>query len=299
MIEVIWDQSTAKAWQGYYELATYAAFQQHWAYGSLITAAGGTCHRAVIKYDGQVVALAQISVRRRIGFLRIGLCMRGPVWLAPLDETHKATIYEALRATCPISKPRLMLWMPEKDGGIASRHQVISPYHTVMWSLQPALETIQAAMDQKWRNRLTRAGDTMRVKELGARDYQWLLQEEADQSRRIGYSGISPQLIPYWQVETGKQGLLILAAELTGERVAGIICLIHGHSATYQIGWSSPEGKAHNAHNLLLWQAVKRLKARGIHQFDLGGINTEDAAGIARFKIGTGGQVVSLPGTYW
>jgi len=30
----------------------------------------------------------------------------------------------------------------------------------------------------------------------------------------------------------------------------------------------------------------------------LGGVNTQRSAGIARFKIGTGGEVVSLSGTY-
>jgi len=32
---------------------------------------------------------------------------------------------------------------------------------------------------------------------------------------------------------------------------------------------------------------------------DLGGLNTRDLAGISRFKIGSGGQVVTLAGTYF
>jgi hypothetical protein len=32
---------------------------------------------------------------------------------------------------------------------------------------------------------------------------------------------------------------------------------------------------------------------------DLGGINTARSAGIARFKIGTGGEVLQLAGTYF
>ena len=50
--------------------------------------------------------------------------------------------------------------------------------------------------------------------------------------------------------------------------------------------------------NLLLWQAMDQLAQRGIQQLDLGGVNTARSAGIARFKIGTGGEVRQLAGTY-
>ena len=45
-------------------------------------------------------------------------------------------------------------------------------------------------------------------------------------------------------------------------------------------------------------QAIEALKQRGIGQLDLGGVNTARSAGIARFKLGTGGQPVILAGTY-
>jgi lipid II:glycine glycyltransferase (peptidoglycan interpeptide bridge formation enzyme) len=74
--------------------------------------------------------------------------------------------------------------------------------------------------------------------------------------------------------------------------------LIHGQAATYQVGWSNQAGRDLNAHNLLLWQAMLELRQRGIKRLDLGGVNTTRSAGLARFKIGTGGQVLKLPGTY-
>ena len=50
--------------------------------------------------------------------------------------------------------------------------------------------------------------------------------------------------------------------------------------------------------NVLLWDALQALKERGVRKLDLGGVNTQRSAGIARFKIGTGGAVVSLSGSY-
>ena len=74
---------------------------------------------------------------------------------------------------------------------------------------------------------------------------------------------------------------------------------MHGDAATYHVGWSSEEGRKLGAHSLLLWHAINVLRERGLRRLDLGGVDTERGAGIARFKIGTGGAVVTLAGTYW
>jgi lipid II:glycine glycyltransferase (peptidoglycan interpeptide bridge formation enzyme) len=36
-----------------------------------------------------------------------------------------------------------------------------------------------------------------------------------------------------------------------------------------------------------------------IEVLDLGGVNTHDLPGISRFKLGTGGDVLTLAGTYF
>ena len=75
--------------------------------------------------------------------------------------------------------------------------------------------------------------------------------------------------------------------------------LVHGCAATYHMGWASEAGRKSGAHNRLLWEALGRLRARGVRQLDLGGVNTVSGAGIARFKLGTGGRLVTLGGTYF
>jgi lipid II:glycine glycyltransferase (peptidoglycan interpeptide bridge formation enzyme) len=74
--------------------------------------------------------------------------------------------------------------------------------------------------------------------------------------------------------------------------------LIHGTAATYEVGWTSDKGREIHAHNLILWKSIEELKSRGIRMLDLGGVNTTRSAGIARFKIGTGGKVLTLAGSY-
>jgi lipid II:glycine glycyltransferase (peptidoglycan interpeptide bridge formation enzyme) len=92
--------------------------------------------------------------------------------------------------------------------------------------------------------------------------------------------------------------MLTVRADMGRDRVAGMMFLIHGEAATYQVGWNGDVGREQNAHNLILWRAIEELRERGVRQLDLGGVNTTRSAGIARFKMGTGGQVLTCAGTF-
>ena len=54
----------------------------------------------------------------------------------------------------------------------------------------------------------------------------------------------------------------------------------------------------HGILHLLLWEGCRLLAERGIEQLDLGGVNTVANPGLARFKLGSGGRVVTWAGTY-
>ena len=93
--------------------------------------------------------------------------------------------------------------------------------------------------------------------------------------------------------------ILTLRADASRDLVAAMMFLIHGEAAIYHVGWTSEKGRDLHAHNLILWKGMEELRSRGIRRLDLGGINTIRSAGIARFKMSTGGQVLTLAGTYF
>jgi lipid II:glycine glycyltransferase (peptidoglycan interpeptide bridge formation enzyme) len=64
------------------------------------------------------------------------------------------------------------------------------------------------------------------------------------------------------------------------------------------MGVSLPEGRRLNAMNALLWEAMRWLARQHHDRLDLGILNSDDAPGLTRFKLGTGAVPHRLGGTW-
>ncbi|MEY4438841.1 MAG: hypothetical protein RIQ36_305 [Pseudomonadota bacterium] len=306
-MKVNWDTLSYPEWDAHHAAAA-APLQQDWAYGACMKTLGVSVLRALVEQDGAPVALAQFIVRRMVGGLaNMALCSLGPVWLQPLSGADKARVYKALKKTIPLKNLRVVAFTPlEAPGpelGLSRWRRVMTGHSTVMLDLQPELEVLRAQLDGRWRYSLARAEESsLTIHRVGtnAGQYRWLLDAEMQQREQRGLHGLPLQFfdlyVPSRQQPT--KTILTLRADVGRDRVAGMMFLIHGESATYQVGWTNDAGREHNAHNLILWNAMQELRERGVRKLDLGGVNTTRSAGIARFKIGTGGQVLSCAGTF-
>ena len=305
-MQLFWDDLDSAEWDRHHAAAS-AALQQDWAYGSCMKAMGVSCWRVRVASEGRTVAQAQFIGRRLAGVVSLALCSRGPVWVEPLSAAHKAEVYRRLRSSLPAGRPRFVFFTPEEDLGpelgLSSWRRVVSGYSTVTLDLSRPLEVLRADLDGKWRNRLVMAeGAGLSVQRLGTNpaQFRWLLAQEDAMREQRGVEGLPAGFVEQYMTarKTAAHTVLTLRADHQGERVAAMMFLLHGTAATYQIGWSNDVGRQLNAHNLLLWQAMDILKQRGVRLLDLGGVNTQRSAGIARFKLGTGGRVLTLAGTY-
>lgn len=277
--------------------------QQDWAYGAACAALGSRVMRAEIVSNGQTRALAQLVHRRFLGCLHAVVCTRGPVWLTE-DRAEQAEVLQLLRRAIPLPRLRGLFMTPDTDDPAVPRQagldRVMTPYATALLDLTRSPDDLRAGMHQKWRNRLVqaeRAGLIVRRTDTRPEAYQWLLEEEAAQQRTRRYVALPPALPAAWQHGGGT--LRVYTAEAAGTPVAAMMFLIHGRRATYHIGWSHAAGKQVSAHNLILWTAMRKLARAGVEELDLGGLNTEDAAGIARFKLGSGARLRTLCGTWF
>lgn len=81
----------------------------------------------------------------------------------------------------------------------------------------------------------------------------------------------------------------LLIGELEGKVLGAVIIMLFGDSATYLYAASSGEDRTSNAPSLVLWEAIRLAKARGMKWYDMWGVAPPDQpehpwAGITRFK---------------
>lgn len=293
----------------------HTALQQDWAYGASFQTMGLICHRAQVIQQGKSVALAQFICRRYAGVFGVALCTRGPVWLEALSAEEQQEIYRELKRSCPLRRPRWLLFSPTltdpQDLSLAALTRVMTGYSTVLVDLTQTNAQLRAASEGRWRNRLVAAErDKKIIVQISHTDseLQWLFEVERAQRIEKKFHGLPPHFIQHYHAARADSSttLLILYAEShqsvihkdNNHRIAAMLFLIHGSTATYHVGWTNAEGRAKHAHNLLMWRAFEELRTLGIHTLDLGGINTRTLAGISRFKIATGGKIVTYAGTY-
>lgn len=285
-----------------FDTAPRSTILQHKAYGlAMRDYMGQEPRMGVIRRGGAAIGLFQILEMKALkGFLHTASLDRGPLWIEGHgSETDWADFLQALRKDYPRRFGRVVRLMPETDAlpDAGFRRKKLPGYQTIWVDLQKPEDELRAGLDKKWRNALSKAerSDIEVVEDNKGTFLPWLLKVYALDKTIRAYEGASPELIQLLY----KHGMkfLIVKAQHEGRDIAAQLFALHGRSATYQIGWSGPEGREVNAHNLLLWKAVAALKNRGIKELDLGGINDE-AKGLSDFKKGLGGVPVTLAGVY-
>lgn len=295
---------------------TPVPLQQHWAYGETLTAIGADVRLACFGEEKTPQAFALVPKRSFYRTLNLSSLMRGPLWITPpTAETETDFLKKLKRAYSPWRWNFLAL-QPEYDDTAENRallrrvrfRRIMTGYSTVRIDLTPDAATLRAGLNGKWRNQLKKAeGETLAIS-LGGRkphQYGWLLEKEADQQASRRYSALPTGFVPLYAdianrypSRTGQVGVLSVTCLKGREKIAGALFLLHGNSATYHLGWSGDQGRTLNAQNRVLWEGMLALKDRGIRHLDLGGINTAEGAGIARFKLGLGTPPVTLAGTF-
>lgn len=181
---------------------------------------------------------------------------------------------------------------------------LVTPAHVARLDIAPKRETNHLRLHQKWRNRLSRAQDQAKALKLRITrqnmpqdSLHWLLASDQMLQGQRGYRSWPVALTLAYAKENPGQAKLFQLFE-GKETVAAVLILRHGSSATYHIAHSSTRGKALSAHNLLMWEVISWLADKGCLFLDLGLINTEEAPGLARFKLGTGAKLHPLGGTW-
>ncbi|MEY3613225.1 MAG: hypothetical protein RJB14_2947 [Pseudomonadota bacterium] len=265
-------------------------------------------HRAMVWEGDRLVAVAQFMCRRVLGYLSVASCTRGPVWAKDVESGQRRQVYGLLRQSLPLARLKVVLFSPDvaldQAEDLSGLSRVMTGYSTVLLDLTRSLTLIKEEMDGKWRNRLVKVLGHEKIRchvQPSLKRCEWLLGKEVDQREAKKFHGLPVEFVKHYIQASADpaQAFAVAYAELGKNTIAAMLFIVHGRVASYHMGWADTEGRQLNAHNALLWQAMAYFKDRQIEVLDLGGVNTHDLPGISRFKLGTGGHVLTLAGTYF
>lgn len=256
-------------------------------------------------HDAGVVQILEAGILKKL--IHGVIIDRGPLWLDGFGgPEHMQLFVRVLNDHFPARFGRKRRFIPEHNGQDLSypefRHKPGSGYETIWINTQTPEDKRRAKLKKNWRYSLRKAeqGDLKLEWDWSGRYWDDMIRQYIRDRTEKGYKGPSVKLlVALARHSLPDKNMLIGWVTHNGQPVGGILIFCHGRAATYQVGWSSQEGRKTGAHNLLLWRALDVLKKRGIDDLDLGGVNSEEAEGVQKFKNGMGGQRVVLPGLYY
>ncbi len=311
--EIHWNILSASEWDKRFKAIRRSSLLQSYPYGlALARLNQQSLRHGVIVIDGEEVGLVQILEAKLIGQMIHGLIVdRGPVWFDGRGgASDMAAFLRCFNQEFPKRLGRRVRFIPECSDDAAMKTMLYEAgfkpvsqfgYQTIWLDLSPTLDELRAGLSSRWRRQLKKSeksGLELVVSD-GGHNFAWLMQHYSQDRRERGYDGVSLKTMVKLAAEFSRgKSMIIATAMLDSVPIAGIVILIHGSSATYQVGYAGEAGRETRAHYALLWEAVKVLKERDIHDFDLGGVNDASAKGVKEFKQGMGGALIKTLGMY-
>lgn len=313
--------STSPGWDAFVAAAGGGHHAQTSMWARVKAVLGWDAVRLVVHQSGAVVGGVQILTRSagRVG--RVGFAPRGPLLASRdprlLDELHAAIIdfgrserVRYLKIQPPTDRHDLVAAL--QAHGWAPSALEAAPTATVRVDLAPPQEEILARMRQTTRRNVRKAERAgLRVRIGGERDMAayWGLIEAT--SARQGF-------VPYparyyetmWRVFAAEGRARLLMAELEGRLLSSTLLVGFGDSVTYKMGGWSGAGGAVSPNERIHWTGMMWAKESGYRWYDFDGISRSVALalrgdrlapesapqGVARFKLGFGGEVALFPG---
>lgn len=252
--------------------------QQHPNFGKALEMLGTSVQRV------SICGAASTQIIKRFG---IAFAPRGPLWN---EENAQALRRSPLRVINAEAASNIY-----HEAGF---RQIMTPAYVAELNLRDTDWLTKAT--GKWRNAWRKSQKPNLKLQHASFDrarHEWLLKEDYIQQRQKKFRALPHSIIhAYAATNSGK--VIVFTARHKRDPIAAMLFLQHGPVATYHLGWTNAVGRKNNAHHALLIQAANFFNDRSVTRLDLGTVDTENAPGLARFKIGSGAQVRALGGTW-
>ena len=311
------------SWRAFILEAPGGHYMQTGEWAEFKRAFGWNAVRVTLSCGNDIVAGAQILLRRVPALGAIAWATKAPVFRDPNAELVECTL-DALRRVVARNGIRvLMLQPPSAEPAVTdalSRLRFepspvqMAPAATIVIDLQASAETIQGEMRAKTRQHIRkglRAGVT--VREGSESDLETFYRLHMATGRRQRFSPYPMRhFTTLWRVFRPVGGVRLFLAEHDGEALSGLVLLIHGDTVyAHAMGWSGRHEKW-MPNEVLYWSAITWSKDQGYRSWDFTWIDARAPALLASgqplledlrksvtfFKLGFGGTVTTFPGAY-
>jgi hypothetical protein len=265
--------------------------------------------RLLLRRRGQVVAAAELRLfTLPLTKLGIAYVRWGPLWRRPGEPDSLDVLRQALRALhheYVVRRGMVLRLVPRlavedspyfpsltNDEGFSPLDSPGSQ-RTLLMRLSGDLEELRAGLAPTWRRHLKKAERAGLEVVSGSApelfdDFVVVFNQMLERKRFAPGADIHKhRRIQAALPDDLKMGVLI--ARKDGQTCAGLIYSAIGDTAIYLFGATNDVALQTSAGYLLQWEAIKCLRARGVQEYDLNGINPALNPGLYQFKKGLAG----------
>lgn len=294
---VLHDDDAAASWDVWASRIPAASPFQSYAVGQYYRLIGNKPYYCVfLDGQGEPRAMAICIVKARFWNVAILACVGGPIgdpalWAGLPDAMRRAMglnlVY--LRFRCDAAASPDTLAAIERTGWrrvpVASGSSL-----TAVLDMSRSLDELKAGLVRRWREELNYSKRQSLVLETNA-------SLDPVELGRIFRELVATKQFASTIDETkiravldllGENVLFFTAKDAEGQVVAFRSSFVLGTQAVDFIAAASPEGRQTRASYAVFWQHVEVLKAMGVTELDLGGIDRDGNPGVYQFKMKTG-----------
>lgn len=282
-------------WNKVLELSELSNITQDWYYGEVKKQAENWgVDRIIIQKNNVDIGVVQVLKKKILGITVAIRINKGPIFVSGENSIdNELKVVNSLRKKYYHHIP--FLYVPFSSMTEENYVKMINEkwknwdifgFPTGVVDLCKTTEEIRAALDSKWRNQLKAAEKNEYVVHSDSKRFSEMMRLYESEQQDKGFVGVKTTLLECMNSMPNSPLRIFYIENDANEIIAYDIFYRHVNDATYYVGWNSNEGRKKYLNNLLLYHAAISLKAEGVRQLDLGGIEYIHTESIAKFKDG-------------
>lgn len=278
--------------------------QQLWGWGRTKAAHGWSADRVLVAEGGEVIAAAQLVLKKLPVPLRsLAYIPRGPA----TAEGRGVEVLQAVAGYVRAAHRSVALsvepdWDADSEvvrglaaAGWRSSANTILIGRTLILDLSHTEDELLAGMSKKHRQYIRKSGrEGLDIRRVGRGELGACLDVYRLTAQRAGF-GIHEDSY-YLDIFDNLGDASPVYAAFRGEDVVAFLWISASSTTSFELyGGMTDEGERLRANYALKWFAIQEMKARGVTRYDFNGLLND---GVSRFKMGWAGHENQLAGTW-